>query len=137
MSKRLVFLLLSLAFALYTIFVYTSGTTLHNSGATLSPLADEGKLLWQKHNCTACHQLFGLGGYLGPDLTNVISAKGKGPAYVKALLLSGIGAMPRFDFTAREQNAIVEFLTYVDRSGKFPNKDVRPTWYGSFNLGIE
>ena len=40
-----------------------------------------GKVLYQKYNCTACHQIYGLGGFLGPDLTIVVSQQGKGEAY--------------------------------------------------------
>ena len=32
-----------------------------------------GRIVWQKNNCQSCHQLYGLGGYLGPDLTNEMS----------------------------------------------------------------
>lgn len=134
MPKRLLFVFLLLSFACYSIFVYTNGTQLSDTSGTMTKLADKGKMIWQKNNCTACHQLFGLGGYLGPDLTNVISAKGKGPDYVKAFMFAGVGAMPRFEFTKDEQNALVEFLTYVDKSGKFPNRDVQKTWYGSFKI---
>ena len=84
-----------------------------------------GHTLWQQNNCTACHQFYGLGGYLGPDLTNIISTKNKGPSYVKAFLNSGIKIMPKFDFSESEKDEIVAFLTYVDGTGYFPNKQAK------------
>jgi nitric oxide reductase subunit C len=71
-------------------------------------------MIFQEKNCTACHQLFGLGGYLGPDLTTVISEKGKGELYVRAVLGYGMGRMPDFRFSAEEIDCLVSFLAYVD-----------------------
>lgn len=81
-----------------------------------------GEKLWQNNNCTSCHQLYGLGGYLGPDLTNVISNPNKGPGYVAAFVNSGVKSMPKFEFTANETDQIVQFLTHVDQTGFYPNK---------------
>lgn len=89
----------------------------------MSETALLGETLWQKHNCTSCHQLYGLGGYLGPDLTNVISRKNKGERYVKAMLNSGIKQMPAFNFTETELNQLVEFLSHVDKTGFYPNHE--------------
>lgn len=80
-----------------------------------SALADKGKMLWQRHNCIACHQVYGLGGYLGPDLTNVY-ARG-GAAYIKAFLMKGTAVMPDFRLTEPEMESIVAYLKAVDASG--------------------
>lgn len=77
--------------------------------------ATQGKLLWQKHNCTACHQIYGLGGYLGPDLTNVHSAKG--PEYIRAFLKSGTATMPDFHLREEEIICLNAYLKDVDASG--------------------
>ena len=61
---------------MYTYFVYTQESVSKYGNNTISSLACEGKIVFQKYNCISCHQLYGLGGYLGPDLTNVISEKG-------------------------------------------------------------
>ena len=105
-------------FAVYNAVIYTQGTS--NNTPKLSATALAGQTLYQKNNCTACHQFYGLGGYLGPDLTNIASNKNKGPAYAKAFLNSGINAMPKFNFTEEEQNAIVQFLIEVDKCGHYP-----------------
>ena len=46
---------------------------------------------WQNKNCQSCHQLYGLGGYMGPDLTNVASDSTKGHAYMKTVIKYGTG----------------------------------------------
>jgi nitric oxide reductase subunit C len=87
----------------------------------MSDAAIEGEILWQNNNCVSCHQFYGLGGYLGPDLTNVISHKSKGPKYVRAFINSGVKSMPKFEFSEEEKENIVQFLTYVDKTGIYPN----------------
>lgn len=122
-------LLLIMAYIIYSGFVYTVGTENKNS-VSVSEEVKQGKMLWQKKNCTACHQLYGLGGYMGPDLTNVISTKRKGEPYATAILKYGMGAMPKFDFNENEVKALVEYLKYVDATGKSPIKDFELTYYG-------
>ena len=91
----------------------------------MSNSALAGQKLWQENNCTSCHQLYGLGGYLGPDLTNVISTPGKGIPYVKAFLNSGVKSMPEFDFSELEKEQISMFLAHVDSTGYYPNYDAQ------------
>ena len=78
--------------------------------------AAKGKIVWQQYNCTACHQVYGLGGFLGPDLTNCYSIKG--PDYIKAFLQSGTAIMPDFHLTADQKESLVAYLQQVDGSGK-------------------
>lgn len=108
-------------FVIYNAFIYTQGTS--NITPKMSVKAIKGEQLYQENNCTSCHQFYGLGGYLGPDLTNIISKENKGPGYVKAFLNSGIKAMPKFNFTEDEKEELVQFLTEVDKTGYYPMKD--------------
>ena len=114
---------LALLFAVHNYSVYGEG-----SNVKMDSQALRGQTLWQKNNCAACHQFYGLGGYLGPDLTNVASAPGKGPKYIKAMLSAGVGAMPVFNFSPDEQASIIAFLSHVDKTGYFPNYEapIRP-----------
>jgi nitric oxide reductase subunit C len=75
-----------------------------------------GKILWQKYNCNACHQLYGLGGFLGPDLTNEYSLKG--PAYIRAFLQNGTAIMPDFKLNEGELKALTDYFQNIDASGK-------------------
>jgi nitric oxide reductase subunit C len=119
-KKYLVILVILVAsFSIYNFTIYTSKSdygTIH-----LSNKAIKGENLWLKYNCNSCHQLYGLGGYLGPDLTNTYSGKGKGELYIKAMINSGIKAMPKFDLNETEKDEIVQFLKEVDQTGYYPN----------------
>lgn len=104
-------------FGVYNYWVYTNSQPLTKLG--LTKLAIEGQQLWQDNNCNSCHQFYGLGGYLGPDLTNVFSTKGE--AYIQAMLNSGISTMPQFNFTDEDKQKIIAFLKEVDNTGYYPD----------------
>lgn len=106
-------------FGVYNFIIYTDSDKSYNH--QLSPRAMQGQTLWQENNCFTCHQLYGLGGYLGPDLTNIYSAKGKGSVYIKSILNSGINSMPKFNFSENEKEALVTYLKEVDSTGYYPN----------------
>lgn len=115
MVKIFIFILLFVAYATYSIVVYTKGTDkpMNLSLAELENI-NKGKELFQKHNCTSCHQLYGLGGYLGPELTTAYSDKNRGELYMKIFLKNGGPRMPNFHFTDEEINSIISFLKYAD-----------------------
>lgn len=119
---------LILMFAIYNVIIY-SGFDKYEP-ITLTEEALVGQKLWQNNNCWSCHQMYGLGGYLGPDLTNIISANGKGASYVKAFLNSGVKSMPKFNFSEIEKNAIVAYLKGMDSTGYFPNYSAQITRSG-------
>lgn len=73
-----------------------------------------GKQIYQEYNCQSCHQLFGLGGYLGPELTTVISDKNRGELYARILLENGAIRMPNFHLSPKQVNALIDYLKYVD-----------------------
>jgi len=122
------FMTLCLAFIPYSLYVYTRGT----EASHIEPMSDEaryGQALFQKHNCVACHQFYGLGGYMGPDLTNAVS--NNGPAYTRAFLMSGTQRMPNFDLNDAELDAMVAFLEFVDTTGRYPASEYQINWYGT------
>ena len=106
-------------FSFYNFAIYTLKDT--KQPIKLSSKSIHGQQLWQNNNCWSCHQIYGLGGYLGPDLTNIFSTPNKGPLYIKAFLNSGVKAMPRFNFSEEEKEAIVAYLQQKDSTGYFPN----------------
>lgn len=118
LKNRIVMASIVVIFISYNIYIYNQNPPI--KAQKMSELAIKGEQLYQKNNCTACHQFYGLGGYLGPDLTNVISTKGKGSMYVKAFLNSGVKAMPKFNFNEEEKDALVAFLEAVDKTGHYP-----------------
>ena len=86
--------------------------------------AMKGQDLWLQNNCNSCHQIYGLGGYLGPDITNVYSKKGRGEEYIKTILNSGIQTMPKFNFSDEEKDQFVQFFKEIDETGFYPSTDV-------------
>ena len=119
---------LCLAFIPYSAYVYTRGTETSH----ITPMSEEarvGQVLFQEHNCVACHQFYGLGGYMGPDLTNVVSNKGS--AYARAFLMSGTQRMPNFNLNETELDAMVTFLEFVDTTGRYPANEYQINWYGT------
>lgn len=116
----MVFAGICLIFIAYTAVVLTVGTDEDKGKRFLTENAKHGNLLYKKYNCTACHQLFGLGGYMGPDLTNTMSTPGKGAPYARVMLKFGTQRMPNFNLSDDEVEALVEYLTYVDKSGTSP-----------------
>jgi len=80
----------------------------------MSPEAAQGKAIWQQRNCQSCHQIYGLGGYMGPELTQVVSEKGRGVAYTRAMLMNGGYRMPNFHFSEREADQLLAYLSYVN-----------------------
>jgi len=121
-TRRFIFWSLIVLFFIHTLLVFTIGTSEDNGKNLMTEDAQAGKLLFQKYNCTACHQLYGLGGYMGPDLTNMMSAPGKGEIFAHALLQAGTQRMPNFQMTEEEIRSLIAYLKYVDKTGTSPVK---------------
>ncbi|MBS1614600.1 MAG: cytochrome c [Bacteroidetes bacterium] len=129
MLKRVVLALLCTACAVFTAFVYTRKG--QQGDVPPSDTARQGMLVWQGKNCQSCHQLYGLGGYLGPDLTNVAE---KGDGYMRAFLKNGTARMPNFHLNDQEIAQLSAFLHWVDRSGKSKVPAQAVHWTGSYQL---
>jgi nitric oxide reductase subunit C len=130
MNARIVLFLLCTACAIYTALVYRFSDASPEADL-LSAEAALGKELWQEKNCQSCHQLYGLGGYMGPDLTNVAA---KGPAYMRAFVEKGTGRMPDFHLSKTEVGRLIAFLQWVDKSGQNKVPDSALHWSGSYSL---
>lgn len=121
-GNRVVFSILVILVITYNIHLYTQDIS-STSAPLLSDTALKGAHLWQENNCTACHQIYGLGGYLGPDLTNIASNPQKGLDYAKAFFNSGVKSMPKFNFTNEEKDQLAAFLNEIDQTGFYPNTE--------------
>ena len=104
--------LMLLCFLLYSSFIYID---LPVNGTASEMNALEGKQVWQKYNCNACHQLYGQGGYLGPDLTNIYSKRDT--SYINAFISTGTTVMPDFHLTEKEKQYLLTFFKNIDASG--------------------
>lgn len=112
-QKVIILAVLLLCFVSYSLYLYIRLPIKYNS---TKKAKHNGKLVWQKYNCNACHQVYGLGGYLGPDLTNTYSLKSND--YIRAFLKNGTAAMPDFHLSAQDMQDILYFLKDIDESGK-------------------
>ncbi|MBX2930341.1 MAG: cytochrome c [Chitinophagaceae bacterium] len=111
-AKVMTLIILLISFFCYTLFLYKEN---YSSNAEYGSIADKGKRLWQEKNCNSCHQIYGLGGYLGPDLTNVYSQRSE--VYIKAFLQAGTNVMPNFHLTEEQMNEIMAYFKSIDSSG--------------------
>ncbi len=112
-QRKLLMLGLVAAFLVQTTLVYTDDTA-----ATMEPLtgvALEGRHLWHANNCQTCHQLYGFGGFLGPDLTNVAGRADR--ARFDAILTDGSLQMPAFHFSEGEIDALVAYFETLNKTG--------------------
>jgi nitric oxide reductase subunit C len=107
-AKKILMAFLVAAFAVQTALVYSDEPT--------GPIDDDairGRELWHDNGCQVCHQLYGQGGFLGPDLTNAYSVVDT--ARLRSLLTIGSGQMPAFDMSESEIRDIRAFLQSMDR----------------------
>ena len=117
LKARHTFFILSILFLIYSFSIYLKPLNI-KEGNYNKETAASGRLVWQKYNCQSCHQLYGLGGYLGPDLTNMMSQNGKGETLLKAMVKTGTKQMPAFNLSDKEIDELIEFLKSTDVSGK-------------------
>jgi len=121
-TKRLFFFSYLILFVVYTGWIYNKSS---KYPPMQSQTAIEGKILYQKYNCVSCHQTYGLGGYMGPDLTNVISSEGKGRVYASSFLQNGTTKMPNFNLKPNEIESLLDYLTEINKTGSSPNYENR------------
>lgn len=124
--KFIVMAILMTAFLCFSFFLYSA---LPVKNGPENAEADAGKMAWQKYNCNACHQVYGLGGFLGPDLTNAYSVKGEG--YIQAFLKSGTTIMPDYHLSEKEIKDLTAFLRTIDATGSADPKTFTINYDGS------
>jgi nitric oxide reductase subunit C len=98
----------------------TNHSMVNEIAVASEPSTVRGKALWQRENCVVCHSIYGLGGHIGPDLTNVYSKKGS--QYFRALITHGNGKMPSFYFSEPELQDLEAYFQYIDSLGTYPLK---------------
>lgn len=120
-----IFCFLTGVFLIYTGYLFFSTTDKVYPNNKIS----EGKKVWLKYNCNACHQIYGLGGFLGPDLTNIISRTDSN--YLKAFVLSGTKVMPKFKMEENELTSLINFFVSIDSSGSSDPRYLNKLKYGA------
>ena len=110
-AKLLMLATLLVCFIAQTVLVYAD-----SSHAT--PLSDSavlGRKIWHQRNCQACHQTYGFGGFLGPDLTN--AAQRLSFEQFESRLAQGQGQMPVFDLDTDEASNLWQYLEEISLTG--------------------
>lgn len=129
-----VWIALFVAFVIYTCSVYSYCDNRSVNESTPTTQALDGWKTWQQNNCQSCHQIYGLGGYMGPDLTNELSDSTKSEKYIRTFIKYGTGKMPNFNLSDSEVNNLMAFLKWVDKSGRTKVRKENVTWSGNYNL---
>ncbi len=113
--NRVLYILIPVCFFfLQSFFIYFDRTGYEL--VKFTELASKGKEVWHKNNCQSCHQLYGFGGFLGPDLTN----RGKDflPDALQSILALGPFGMPSIYVTKQESLALYFFFLELHTTGK-------------------
>lgn len=131
-QRRTVYFVLIGLFVLQSGLTYTVSTEASSPSAELNDAAQRGEALYREFNCTACHQFYGLGGHMGPDLTNVTIAEGKGPDFARAVILHGSGRMPTLGVSKEQADDMVAFLEAVAATGTYPIRSLDLTPWGTY-----
>ncbi len=137
MKSRYVIALFSLlltAFIFKSIYLLKASYSNSNEGIILNENALIGKQIFREKNCIACHQFYGLGGYMGPDLTNVFSAPGKGRNYARAIISVGTAKMPKINIPDHEIEFLLDYLESIDKTGESPLKNYKVSPYGNIEI---
>jgi nitric oxide reductase subunit C len=107
-AKKFMLAGLVACFVIQSGLVYSDDTDL-----VLSETAIEGRRLFHVYACQVCHQTWGQGGFLGPDITNAASRVDS--ARLTLLLTVGSGQMPVFGFSGSQIASIRAYLQELDR----------------------
>ena len=80
-----------------------------------SQASHRGKKIWLQYNCQSCHQIYGFGGFLGPDLTN----RGKlfEAESLQELLAEGPSQMPSIKISLTDARDLEAFFKAMDKTG--------------------
>ena len=108
-SKKVMLAVLVTAFVVQTGLVYSDDVDI-----VLSEDAVQGRKLFHDGSCQVCHQLWGQGGFLGPDLTNAASRVDE--TRLASLLTVGSGQMPAFEYDEQDLFYMRAFLAEIDRT---------------------
>ncbi len=90
----------------------------------LTEAVAHGKKLWEDNNCVGCHSLLGEGAYFAPELANVFQRRGgeagfkayfKGWMNAQPLGIPGRRAMPQFNLSDEDLDALADFLEYASK----------------------
>ncbi|MFY9346103.1 MAG: c-type cytochrome [Planctomycetota bacterium] len=112
--RKLLMTSLLASFVGQSALVYFDGTAAP-AAMVLSEEGVQGRRLWHQFNCGVCHQIYGFGGFLGPDLTNAAPRLTR--VRLDEVLINGIGQMPAFHLDQDQISAIEAYLHELNKTG--------------------
>ena len=112
--RKILLLSLVLAFLIQTYLVYSDATGLKTGKLSVS--ASHGRKIWLKNNCQSCHQIYGFGGFLGPDLTN--TAFEYDAEDLRTILQIGPGKMPSIKISKLEAKSLRAYFKELNKTGR-------------------
>ena len=130
-SRRVILIVCSYLL-ICTLVVFTSGKQENhamNADPAEQALIEGGKNVWQDNGCVVCHSVYGLGGHLGPDLTNVFSRMGE--TYIDTIVHNGLKKMPAYTLSTEDTQSLVAYFKYLDQLGKYPLHSVTKESFGN------
>ncbi len=110
------FFLVAACFFIQAALVWLDVGAHPGSTIAMDASAREGQTIFRTHGCQSCHALFGMGGFLGPDLTN--AARRVPPERYSQLLQEGSGPMPAYHLNSHQRDAVFAYLQALDATGQ-------------------
>ena len=118
---RIIILVILNLFVASFVIIYAGKEDKANSETT-------GIEVWRSKNCQACHAIYGLGGHIGPDLTNVYTRKNE--AYINLVLKNGLLNMPDLNLSTYERKQLISYLKEVNKTGVYPLHHITDNPFG-------
>lgn len=111
--RKILLSFLVLFFIIQSLLVYLDSNKFQK--ISFSPSAQLGRTIWLENNCQSCHQIYGFGGFLGPDLTN--TAKYYSSEDLIEILETGPLQMPSIKLSKKEAKDLSAFFNEIDKTG--------------------
>lgn len=127
-KKRVITVVFGYIVVACCVFFSSGNAKNHNASSSQHGSYLEGKQIWNSHQCSICHSIFGLGGHLGPDLTNVSSRQDD--IYIRNIIRTGVKKMPSYDLSDEEMSALYDYFYYLNTLGTYPGKSVKEDYFG-------
>lgn len=129
------FLLVAACFFIQAALVWLDVGEHPGSTVAMDASARDGQTIFRSHGCQSCHALFGMGGFIGPDLTN--AARRVPPARYSQLLQEGSGPMPAYHLDSQQRAAVFSYLQAMDATGQGTPLPPTPDAGPLFAAGLE
>jgi len=90
--------------------------------------SNAGRQVWLDNGCASCHSLIGLGGHVGPDLTDY--GRPELASTVRSTVRLGRATMPRFELSDRQLDELLAYLDVVSRTARYPPRSLAESAFG-------